>query len=262
MPNRLKWMSTQDIIRQVPCSCVDGRTQGMRYSVAGGSLGLVMHALAAIGEQTKQQFTDEQITAYLQLFARQVAPLYLHSDSQAMALIWAKMALSETTRLQELDSDQLRSFIRLATQADFQGCGHIKLMLSHSQQYQINSELLQRILAAFFALYWAGEDNLVFDVLSGHHVEALVVLLHEQHSQDLAKSTALYYEDPEDENKFFCHRPLKRELMARFFQALKGSELKGLSEVQWQALALRHDQAAEMTLRHLAPDLPIEHLNL
>lgn len=40
------WMSTEEIIRKVPCSCVDGRIQGPRFSAAGGNLGLVVHRLA------------------------------------------------------------------------------------------------------------------------------------------------------------------------------------------------------------------------
>lgn len=48
MAHSLVWMPTDEIIRKVPCTCIDGRTQGMRYSVAGGSFGLIIHTLATL----------------------------------------------------------------------------------------------------------------------------------------------------------------------------------------------------------------------
>lgn len=53
MTHSLVWMSTEEIIRKVPCSCIDGRTQGPRFSAAGGSFGLIIHTLAA--ENTLQR---------------------------------------------------------------------------------------------------------------------------------------------------------------------------------------------------------------
>ena len=32
-------------VRELPCTCIDGRTTGARYSIAGGSFGLVLEVL-------------------------------------------------------------------------------------------------------------------------------------------------------------------------------------------------------------------------
>ncbi len=264
MANRLSWMSTDDIIKTIPCSCVDGRTPGIRYSVAGGSLGLVAHVLAAL-ERQHGHFSAAQVLAYLQLFARQVGPLYLHSDQHAMAKIWAKMSLAEDSSVSQLNEEQQDLFLHLAIQADYQGCGHVKLMLLHAPEYQVRAELLQLVLQQFFVLYFSGEPRVVFDVLAGEHVERQVLLLIEQHQSAVADSeqqSALYREEDPEDNKFFCHRPLKRRLITLFADAIKQSELLNLCTDQWQALALEHDQAAERTLGYLAPHLPVTHLKL
>lgn len=264
MANRLSWMSTDDIIKTIPCSCVDGRTPGMRYSVAGGSLGLVAHVLASL-ERQHGHFSVAQVLDYLQLFARQVGPLYLHSDQHAMAKIWAKMSLPEDSSVSLLNEEQQALFVHLATQADYQGCGHVKLMLLHAPDYQVRAELLQLVLQQFFVLYFAAEPKVVFDVLAGEHVERQVLLLVEQHQSavaDSAQSSALYSEEGQEDNKFFCHRPLKRRLISLFAEAIMASDLLNLSAEQWQGLALEHDQAAERTLGYLAPHLPITHLKV
>ncbi|WLD57501.1 hypothetical protein NFC81_12380 [Salinispirillum sp. LH 10-3-1] len=261
MPHSMVWLPTEEIINKIPCTCIDGRTPGLRYSVAGGSLGLLLHTLARIEQEKNTPFTDAQISQYVDLFITDVAPLYLHTDQHALDLIYARMGIAPDTRLRDMTEAQQRSFIAFATQTDFQGCGHVKLMMTH-EDYHVPLRLIQATLREFFQLFFARHERVLFDVLAGRHSEERVLLLDEQGSMEIERQSALYLEAPQGENQFFCHRPLKRALMARFQKALNATELPSLSSTNWEGLAKEHDQAAEKTLQHLAPHLPIDHIEL
>lgn len=262
MAHTLVWMPTDEIISKVPCTCVDGRTQGMRYSVAGGSFGLIVHTLARIQASHDKIFQEEDVDQYLNLFARQVGPIYLHSDQHTLDCIYSRMGLPQTTRLKDLTMSQRRSFCELATQPEYQGCGHIKLMMDNEADYGIPQPLIKRSLKAFMRRYFSGDDQLMFDILAGRHEEERVLLLDAQDSQEVKQNTALYLETPQTENRFFCHRPLKKALAERFLVAIDEAGLPGLPHSDWQAVIETHNTAAEQTLSTLAAHLPVERIRL
>lgn len=262
MAHRLVWMPTEEILKKVPCTCIDGRTQGIRYSVAGGSFGLFLHTLAAVQRTHGQCLQQETVDQYMRLFAAEVGPVYLHSDQRTIDRIFARMGLESDTRLRNLNESQQRSFCELATTSEFQGCGHIKLIMQNELDYQVPPTLVTRAIKAFFRLYFGGTSNLMFDVLAGRHQEESVLLLEEQFSKNLDMESALLLAEPMDQEQFFCHRPLKQALAARFLNAIDDAGLPGLDKSQWSELIKSHNTAAETTLNKLAPELPVDHIRL
>lgn len=262
MAHRLVWMPTDEILKKVPCTCIDGRTQGIRYSVAGGSFGLILHILAALQRTQGRCLQQGAVDQYMRLFATEVGPVYLHSDQHTLDRIFARMGLESDTRLKHLNENQQRSFCELATTPEFQGCGHIKLIMQNELLYQVPPTLVTRAIKAFFRLYFAGTDNLMFDVLAGRHQEESVLLLEEQFSRNLDMESALMLAEPMDHDQFFCHRPLKQALVERFLRAIDQAGLPGLDPTQWPDLISTHNTAAETTLNKLAPELPVDHIRL
>jgi hypothetical protein len=55
------------------------------------------------------------------------------------------------------------------------GCGHLRLMLEHSDDYGIRCELVVSFIRAFCRLWWAGAPELSLSLLSGGHQEGAVV---------------------------------------------------------------------------------------
>ncbi|MFC3854007.1 hypothetical protein ACFOSD_14605 [Salinispirillum marinum] len=261
MPHSMVWMNTDEIIQKVPCTCIDGRTPGLRYSVAGGSFGLILLTLSNIEQSLQRALSDEEVGVYLSLFAQEVGPVYLHTDQHAIDLIYARMGIAPDSKLRELTPAQQKSFIHFAVQPDFQGCGHVKLLMQHSTDYDIPQRLVKSALQAFFIGFFARENNIVFDILAGRHAEERVLLLDDQGNTETERQSALYLETPLDENRFFCHRPLKRALIARFLTVIETSGLPSLSALDTAQLAEQHDASAERTLGHLAPHLPIEYIS-
>lgn len=262
MAHQLVWMPTDEILKKVPCTCIDGRTQGIRYSVAGGSFGLFLHILAAVQRTSGHCLEQETVDQYMRLFAAEVGPVYLHSDQHTIDRIFARLGLPNDTRLKQLTESQQRSFCELATTPEFQGCGHIKLIMQNELVYQVPPKLVTRAIKAFFRLYFAGTTNLVFDVLAGRHQEESVLLFEKQFSKNLDAESALMQAEPMGQDQFFCHRPLKQALAERFLRAIDQAGLPGLDRSQWSDLIATHNAAAETTLNKLAPTLPVDHIRL
>ena len=262
MAHSMVWMSTDEIIKKVPCTCIDGRTPGMRYSVAGGSFGLILHTLGRIQSELGRNLQQPEIEDYIRLFADEVGPVYLHSDQHKLDCIYSRMGVSKAIKLKELTANQRRSFCELAIEPEWQGCGHLHLMMTHEADYGVPLLLIQRSIKAFMTLYFNGHEGLMFDVLSGRHQEERVLLLDVQRGRQDKSESALYLESPMSESSFFCHRPLKKALAERFLEHIEASHRPGLPRAAWDDLIASHNQAAEQTLDRLAPELPVEHIRL
>lgn len=262
MAHSLVWMPTEEIIRKVPCSCIDGRTQGLRYSAAGGSFGLIVQTLAHIEASCDTALGQHEVDAYLNLFADKIGPIYLHSDQHTLDRLFARVGLPPDTQINQLTPEQQCTFRELATLPHFQGCGHIQLIMLNEADYHIPLVLIQRALRAFFRLYFKGADNLIFDVLAGRHREEEVVLFDESRAIADAEQSALYLNDGIRAERFFCHRPLKRTLIKTFLNAIDEAGLQGLPDSEWDNVVDSHNAAADITLHRLAPDLPIKHLDV
>lgn len=259
MAHSMVWLETDEIIQKVPCTCIDGRTPGMRYSVAGGSFGLLVHALAGIQRRLGRNLQPEHIDTYLRLFAEKVGPLYLHTDQHGLDCIYARLGLPSSTKLSELTPAQQRTFAELAAAPECQGCGHLALMMTEAD-YAVPVKLIQRAITAFLRLYFAGTENLIFDVLNGRHEEESVVLLNAVATDDGRQP--LYLDAAGQTHRFFCHRPLKQALVAQLRAALETAGLPSLDDADWKRLLAEHNEAAEKTLSRLAPQLPVDHLEL
>ncbi|MEX1056925.1 MAG: hypothetical protein WED11_04295, partial [Natronospirillum sp.] len=162
MPYRtqaLTWRDTEETLRQVPCTCIDGRSPGLRYSVAGGSLGLILQVLAAIEAQSSQNFTADTVVRYLDQFADTVGPVYMHTDQHMASIVFARMGLPPGTQLVDLTAHQQRSFRELAVMPEYQGCGHLKLMMARPSDYGIPVRLIAAVLTAFFNRYFSGRPG-------------------------------------------------------------------------------------------------------
>lgn len=262
MPHSMVWLSTDEIVEKVPCTCVDGRTSGLRYSAAGGSLGLLLTILNYAAHKRGRDISDAEIQQSILGIAEGISPVYLHTDQHAIELIYARMGLPSETRLRALNAQQQRSFIELAIKADHQGCGHIKLMMQHPDQYGVSLKLAERILKQFLIAFFAKTENVLFDVLSGHHEEEQVFIIEQQKNIDTRNETVLVLENKTEGQQFFCHRPLKRELIKRFCHLLAAQSVYPFNDDDRAELALEHNRQAETTLGILAGDLVVETIDI
>lgn len=250
--------NTNDIIRNVPCTCVDGRTQGARHSCAGGSIGLLIEVFNSFEQDQQQALKPKDIEQMMRALADQVAPLYLHTDQHAIDAILARLALPPDQVLTELTPTQQRAFIEMAAHADHQGCGHVGLLLKQPSAYGVNPDLVQLVIRTHLKLWFAQYPNVVFEVLQGDHQEAAIMILDAVPTDNMAGQTQLM----DSEGQFFCHRPLKYELIKRLVNGLADQGWAYYQDLAPTALCERHDAAAEKTLGVIAHYLPEEHFAL
>ena len=58
---------------------------------------------------------------------------------------------------------------------DVVGCGHVRMMLLHSDEYGLRRELVVSFIRSFYHLWWEGAPELSLTLLPGEHEEAAVV---------------------------------------------------------------------------------------
>lgn len=249
---------TKDIIFSVPCTCVDGRTQGARYSCAGGSIGLLIEILNGFEQDLKQALKTTELESIMCGLASQVAPLYWHTDQHAIDVLLARLALPADQVLTDLNPTQQQAFIELATHADHQGCGHIRLLLKQPVSYRVNPDLVQRVMRAHLKLWFAQQPKIIFEVLQGTHQEAAIIILDAGPDDEITAETQLIHA----EGQFFCHRPLKYELIKRLVQGLADQGWTYFLNQATTPICERHDAAAEKTLGVIAHYLPEQHFCL
>jgi hypothetical protein len=257
MPHTMIQVSVEDTIRNVPCTCVDGRTPGVRYSVAGGSFGLIAETLGEL-ESKGVQINEALVNQVFLAFAEKIGPVYLHTDQAALDRIFCRMGLDKETRLKELTPEQQETFIELASKPDYIGCGHVKLLLEDHQGYQIRPCVVETSLRVFFQQYFAGHAGFMLDVLLGRHEEETVVLAESENK--VGGFTLVLATGPGQQQSFYCHRPMKKELMTKLIELLHDFDLD--AEVEIDELFQRSNQKAERTLSLLAPELPVENVSL
>lgn len=254
MESHYIWNPTDDVLKQVPCTCIDGRTKGLRYSVAGGSVGLLIWILNDLNQKNPLDF--ETIELIMLDFSQEIAPLYLHSDQHALEEIYHKLRVQETTKLEDLTQDQKQMFMILAATGAYRGCGHLKLMMQHIEEYQVDISLIQEVIFIFFKQFFLKTPNFLFDVLAGRHAEEQVVIINCEAMQAGQGRSVLFDGEHSIGEQFFCHRPLKHLLVKRIVDRLQLRFPRVALDAA--ALADSNDRIAEKTLAYLAPNLDIQ----
>ncbi|WP_119396421.1 hypothetical protein [Salinibius halmophilus] len=244
--NALVWLPVEEAIESVPCTCIDGRTKGMRYSAAGGSFAIALHIIANVMPNA----TDAEIENALLRFSQHVGPLYYHTDEAALRQWLCQSGIHPELDLHQLDAKQQEQLLASADMSAHVGCGHVQLMLNNPEKYLVPKHITAAGIRAFFRLWFANTPRVTFEALAGEHQESQALFI--ESVDGAAQQTPLR---SADEEVFFCHRPLKRALFDRYCQILGvASEAGRLFE--------QHNMLAEHTLHTLAPHLPKSHLNV
>lgn len=257
MPHTMIQVAVEDAIRNVPCTCVDGRTPGVRYSVAGGSFGLIAETLGEL-EKKAVAISEQLVNKVFLDFAEKIGPVYLHTDQAALDRIFCRLGLDKNTRLKELTPEQQEAFIELASKPDYIGCGHVKLLLEDHQGYQIKPCVVETSLKVFYQQYFASNPAFMLDVLQGRHEEESVILA--ESNQGVSGFTMVLTTGPGQQQSFYCHRPLKKELVTKLIELLREFDFD--AEMEVDELFNRSNEKAERTLSLLAPNLPVERVDL
>jgi rhodanese-related sulfurtransferase len=276
-PRSVRWIKLSSMIAHGRLSCIDGRDERGIIGSPGGDSGKFLLALAAIEQTTGKQLSEEEVTQGLLSHLDTFGHFYVHTDAHAFdALVGA---LKADPRLQTADVDSLNpeewleylrqppnelreGLLEYLVEPAHIGCGHIRLMLQHSDEYGIRKDLVLAYLRALQRLWWAGAPELTHTVLPGDHREAAVVnVRHEAGVWDLSR-VPLISPACDGQQMFIYHPDVSAYLRRKTVQYLvRSQDPLGVEASQEARLQEAMDALSErqlgVTVGYLAKGLPI-----
>ena len=189
-PRSVRWIKLSSMIAHGRLSCIDGRDERGVIGSPGGDSGKFLLTLAAIEQTTGRKLDEEMVARGLVSHLDTFGHFYMHTDAHAFsALIEALKAdpRLQTAAVDGLEPEEWFEFLRNPphdlresllehlVEPTHIGCGHIRLMLQRSDEYEIRKELVLAYLRAFHRLWWEGAPEVTLTVLPGEHEEGAVV---------------------------------------------------------------------------------------
>jgi rhodanese-related sulfurtransferase len=273
--DRIRWVKLASFLLHGRTACVDGRDSQGVVGTPGGDVGEILLALGAadaLGQPLESHHLRALIEGWIEAFGR----IYLHSDLHAMndhilalradpeipaaALPSVDAPPSAWRAFHAAPPEPLRARV-LHHLLTHMGCGHLRLLLTHSEDYGVRGPLARAAITEIFHARWSGAPEIEFVILGGHHHEQGVLLV--ETTYDLHPYTRVPLVPPALHGvQLFVHHPqvtaYQRMEVAHWLSThpdlprLHGRE----AEIRATIDALAERQMAT-TLRHLAAGLPI-----
>jgi len=263
--DRVRWTKAATLMLHGTQACVDGRDAHAIIGTPGGDAGELVLTLASAERLRGRSFTTAEVGALFDAYLDAFGHFYLHTDDHAVA------ALLAAVEAEQPNADAAAAWLRSPPPAArarlldalvepaHVGCGHLRLMLAHSEAYGVRRELVADVIQAFYRRLWAEHPALEFVVLVGEHAESAVVeveLAHEVHAYTRIPLISPRLAATE---VFVLHPQVAhfiRQQNASFLRTHHSWDV----EVGPQRLLAELEQLAarqlEATVAHLAADLP------
>ncbi|MCK6508466.1 rhodanese-like domain-containing protein [Myxococcota bacterium] len=276
-PANIRWIRLAALLSHGKRSCVDGRDEKGVIGVPGGDAGDFLLALAAVERVTQQHIDLNHLPQLLQNYVDSFGRFYMHSDIDcANAMIRSirqdPRLATQVPQLQRAEDwrayfasppPELReAILEHLLQPPHIGCGHIRLMMLHGEEYGIRRELVEHFLRAFHHLRWSGVTDLEFIILGGRHDEGAIMNVHV--TDDVEPFSKLPLVSPACGNsQMFVNHPqvsaYARKQSGLFM--LRQPKLLPLQEQHHDAFLQEIQDLAQSqlftTLHHLAKGLPL-----
>lgn len=147
----------------------------------GGDAGEFLLGVSALEMTLGKSLTPEQIEGLFDRYLHDFGRFYLHSDEHAAE------HFAEHFDLESHEPPKVEAWLRhppreleqktlqVATQSEFVGCGDLKLMLLHPEEYSARLEVVRQLLTLFFKRMWSHPSEVEFVILHGEHHEEAVL---------------------------------------------------------------------------------------
>lgn len=273
----LNWTTIAEIESAGKLSCIDGRHTQCVVGAPGGNIGEIILILSAAEHLTNIEFNNDQIEQLLVNYASTFGQFYMHTDTHAVREMlqtishdtelanWANDYLgdvdsffSDIAVLDKTKADLLMPYLLMPQHI---GCGHIKLLTTNAEQYQVRPQLVTHIIKSFFRLMWLGNKSMHWEMLDGDHHEKQVVVIDGE--QDLVGESVIPFACHSDNEQQFVHHSAAR----RFFHKRDAMFIRNFMDYLDLASPTLADfiekieRQADLQLNHtlnaLAKDLPI-----
>jgi rhodanese-related sulfurtransferase len=185
-----RWIKAAAILLHGKRSCVDGRDDTGVIGTPGGDGGEIVLALAALEGHLGRALSVDEVRVLLMRAVDAFGNVYMHTDVHASneliksmradprlteaigttyeAMEWRKWLSSPPDHVHDIVLEHM-------VQTAHVGCGHVRLMLQHPDDYGVRAELVRELIRAYLRLRWQGASQLEFVPLPGGHQEGAVV---------------------------------------------------------------------------------------
>jgi hypothetical protein len=181
----VEWVPADALDAHAFLSCVDGRDPAAVLGTPGGDAGELLLFLAAIEEQTGTEFSQTAVARLVGAAIDRSGRFYMHTDHGALSALASALTqtaafafingdVAQTEALLRQPGDAADSILPLLVQPANVGCGHLKLILLHPDQYRVRQALTEHFIAAIFGALWAGRPVHYLALVGGHGEGAVV----------------------------------------------------------------------------------------
>ncbi|MCA9713246.1 MAG: rhodanese-like domain-containing protein [Myxococcales bacterium] len=273
-PEHLRRVKVAALMLHGTIACVDGRDEHAVFGTPGGDMGELVLALTVFEQIRGVALAPEELRALFHDHAAAFGDFYMHTDTHALSSLRdaiVRIPLPGVTLPADASVDAalgvvLRppraaelALLELLVEPEFVGCGHLRLILEHPDEYRVRRELLRELIALFFRELWSGDRRLHYVVLNGEHHEGAVL------NVEIPGAVHAYTRVPAIPPRFggramFVYHPqiaaFIRDQQALFFTEHDAWQGVALEDYRAQLEALAQAQLRR-TLQHLAPALPV-----
>lgn len=188
----VRWIKLPALLVRGLVSCVDGRDDSGVIGTPGGDAGEMLIGLRALEKTMHRDLTAAEVGELLMRRLDVFGRFYMHTDITAGNE--TERSLRADARFDESlakvhETLEWRSFLALPP-ANLQsaladhllnpkhiGCGHLRLALTQSAEYDLREPLVSALLRSFHTKRWAGAPELELVALAGGHTERAVLLV-------------------------------------------------------------------------------------
>jgi hypothetical protein len=260
----LRWVKLKDLESEVPEQCVDGRCEQGIIGTPGGNMGEFILMLEAAEKITGKILDTKTVQVVFNQYLRRFGAFYLHTDTHALEHLSNHLdhsiVISETTLTTPPQS--LRpTLLKFLLKPESIGCGHLKLMLLHPDEYQVRSRLIISALKAYYLALWSGH-KLTYVVLDHDHHESAVVAVTVPDTVLTPQTQIPTVAPMHDNRQVFVYHPQAIEYLRRQIaqEIIIQKLIPGLSAKQHDAylqlVSTRGAHLTRLTLSYLAMGLP------
>jgi len=272
-PKQVRWTKAATLLLHGTESCVDGRDDHAVIGTPGGDAGELLAGLATMEKVTGATLTTDQVAELFDGYVDAFGHFYMHTDDHALAALGARLRghaafaglpLGELHMVEDLVRHPPRAkqeaLMPLLSEAAHIGCGHLRLVTQHPEEYGVPPKLVEAFFRAFFRRLWRGDERLEYVVLEGEHEEGAVVNI--TLGRDVHPYTEIPMVAPKHQGQeMFVNHPqvasfIRRQNATFLLEKLPLADGAD-DEAFLEALNALAQRQLESTVRYLADELPV-----
>jgi rhodanese-related sulfurtransferase len=271
----VRWIKLPALLVRGLVSCVDGRDDSGIIGSPGGDAGELLVGLRALERAMYRDLTEAEVLTLLSRRLDVFGRFYMHTDilaaNETIKVLQADHRFEQAIHGLDDALDWLRfwaeppaalrpALLDYWLKPDHIGCGHLRLALTRTAEYDLREPLVRAVLRGFHEKRWEGSPELELVALSGVHTERAVLNVRtagplQPFSRIPLVSPAVFGA------QVFVHHPRVTSYLRKQLAQFLALQTDICGPIDWEELHVDMERLGSvqlgLTLRALALGLPI-----